>query len=153
VAMRGGSAINWDFLTQLPKPSGQTGGGLVNAIWGTVEMMLLAGAIGLPVGVMAGVYLNEYGHNSKFGGAVRFLVNMMMGVPSIIIGLFVFAIMVVPMHSFSAIAGAVSLSLLILPIAARTTEDMLNLVPNTLRESALALGAPRWRVTLGVIFP
>lgn len=153
VAMRGGASLTWEFFTQLPSPPGQGGGGVANAIWGTVEMMAIATVVGVPIGVMAGVYLNEYGHESRFGAMVRFLVNMMMGVPSIIVGLFVFALMVLPMHSFSGYAGAAAIALLILPIVARTTEDMLNLVPNTLRESALALGAPRWRVTLGVIFP
>ncbi len=153
VAMRGGASLNWTFFTELPAPPGQGGGGIANAIWGTLQMMGIATAVGVPVGVMAGVYLNEYGHKSRFGSVVRFLVNMMMGVPSIIVGLFVFALIVMPMHSFSGYAGAAAIALLILPIVARTTEDMLYLVPNTMRESALALGAPRWRVTLGVVFP
>jgi phosphate transport system permease protein len=152
VLVRGGSALNWAFFTQLPSTPGGLGGGLANAMLGTVYMTLLGAALGVPVGVFTGVYLSEYGHSNRFGALTRFMVNTMMGIPSIIAGLFVYTIMVVPMGHFSGYAGAVALSLLILPIVARTTEDMLSLVPVALRESALALGVPRWKVTLGIIF-
>lgn len=152
VVARGGSALDWAFFTKPPAPPGEAGGGVATAIAGTVYITLLAAAIGVPTGLMAGVYLSEYGHHNRFGAIVRFTVNVMMGVPSIIMGLFVYTLMVVPMGHFSGYAGGVALALLILPIVARTTEDMLTLVPSELRESALALGSPRWRVTLGVVF-
>lgn len=152
VLWHGLSSLSWGFFTRLPTPPGTGGGGLANAILGTFYMTLLAAVLGVPTGMMAGVYLNEYGHHGRFGAWARFTVNVMMGIPSIIMGLFVYGIMVVTLGHFSGYAGGVALALLILPIVARTTEDMLSLVPNTLRESALALGAPRWRVTLGVVF-
>ncbi len=108
--------------------------------------------MGVPTGLLAGVYLAEFGSTTASAQLVRFLVNIMMGIPSIIVGVFVYIIMVVPVGHFSGYAGAVSLAVIMLPVVARTTEDMLALVPNALRESALALGAPRWKVTLGVVF-
>lgn len=152
VALRGVGAINWDFFTRASAPPGVEGGGVGNAIVGTLLMTLLAIVIGVPVGMSAGIYLSEYGRDSMLGGAVRFSGNVMMGIPSIIVGLFVYTLMVLPMGNFSGYAGAVSLAIIMLPVVARTSEDMLSMVPNTLRESALALGAPRWKVTLGVVF-
>jgi phosphate transport system permease protein len=152
VVHRGAAAINWTFFTHLPAPPGVSGGGLGNAILGTLMMTVLAAAIGVPVGVMGGVYLSEYGRRGRFAASVRFLINVMMGIPSIIMGLFIYALLVVPMGRFSGYAGGAALALLILPIVARTTEDMLVLVPNALRESALALGTPRWRVTVEILF-
>ncbi|MEJ2637837.1 MAG: phosphate ABC transporter permease PstA [Calditrichia bacterium] len=149
---KGASAINWDFFTKLPPPPGGSGGGLGNAILGTFYMTLLAAFIGVPLGILAGVYLSEYGRDTRFGALVRFTVNVMMGIPSIISGLFIYTLVVVSMGHFSGYAGGLALALLILPIVARTAEDMLSLVPNSLRESALALGVPRWRVTMGIIF-
>jgi phosphate transport system permease protein len=151
VIRRGLSAFSWEFFTSLPGPPASVGGGLANAMLGTLAMTALGTAMGVPVGILAGMYLAEYGHEGKFGMLVRFLSNVMMGIPSIIIGLFVYTLVVVPFGHFSGYAGAISLALLILPIVARTTEDMLSMVPNAFRESALALGAPRWRVTLGVV--
>ena len=115
-------------------------------------MTVLAMLIGVPIGMLAGVFLSEFGRGTRFAEWVRFCSNILMGIPSIIIGVFVYIIMVVPMKNFSGYAGAVSLAIIMLPVITRTTEDMLNLVPNALRESALALGAPRWKVTLGVVF-
>ncbi len=152
VIQRGAAALNWNFFTQLPAPPGTPGGGLASAILGTLYMTVIAGVVGVPTGMLAGVYLSEYGQRSRFGAWVRFTVNVMMGIPSIIMGLFIYTLMVVPFGHFSGYAGGMSLALLILPIVARTTEDMLTLVPNSMRESALALGAPRWRVTLGIVF-
>lgn len=153
VLMRGLEAINLDFFTELPPPPGNGGGGLGNAMLGTLYMTAIGTLIGVPTGIFCGLYLSEYGRHTGFGATVRFVVNMMMGIPSIIMGLFVYALMVVPLGHFSGYAGGVSLALLIAPIVSRTTEDMLKLVPNTLREAALGLGAPRWRMIVGVLFP
>jgi phosphate transport system permease protein len=152
ILRHGASVLNWEFLTSLPSPPGVEGGGLANAMIGTALMTLLACALGVPIGLMAGVYLAEFGRGNRFATLVRFLVNVMMGIPSIIVGLFVYTILVRPVGHFSGWAGAVSLALLITPVVARTTEDMLTLVPNSLRESALALGAPHWRSTIQILF-
>ncbi len=152
VLHRGASALSWTFLTGMPVPPGAEGGGLANAMVGTLLVTALACAIGIPIGLMAGVYIAEFGAGRKLAALVRLLVNVMIGVPSIIVGLFVYTILVLPVGHFSGWAGGVALSLLILPVVARTTEDMLALVPNTLRESSLALGAPRWRTTIHIVF-
>jgi phosphate transport system permease protein len=149
---RGAAAIDWGFFTELPTPPGIAGGGLQNAIVGTLLITLLAAVMGIPLGILAGVYLSEFGMHTRLGAAVRFTSNVLMGVPSIIIGLFVYTTCVLPVGHFSGWSGAVSLAVIMLPVVARTTEDMLTLVPNELRESALSLGAPRWRVTMNVIF-
>lgn len=153
VMARGAAALNWDFFTKLPPVAGATsGGGLANAIVGTLVITALATIIGVPIGMMAGIYLAEFGAHSRIATPVRFVLNVLMGTPSIIVGVFVYTFLVVPFKGFSAYAGAVALAILMLPVVARTSEDMLMLVPNTLRESALALGAPRWKVTVGVVF-
>jgi phosphate transport system permease protein len=152
VLIRGAGALNWSFFTQLPSPPGVAGGGLANALAGTLIVTLMAGLLGVPIGLLAGVYLSEFGPQSRLAGTVRFAANVLMGVPSIIIGVFVYTLLVLTMGKFSGYAGALALAMIMLPIVARTTEDMLRLIPDTLRESALALGAPRWRVTLTVIF-
>ena len=152
VINKGISAINWDFFTELPPPPGGEGGGLGNAMLGTLYMTILSALIGVPLGILTGVYLSEFGRDTRFGSLIRFTINVMMGIPSIISGLFIYTLVVVWMGHFSGWAGGFSLALLILPIVARTAEDMLTLVPNSLRESALALGVPRWRVTLGIVF-
>lgn len=152
VIKRGSAALNWSFFLHLPTPPNIEGGGLANAILGTSMITLLATLAGVPIGLLAGVYLAEFGQNTRLGSVVRFTSNVMMGIPSIIVGLFVYTLLVLPLHHFSGYAGAVSLAIIMLPIVARTTEDMLRLVPNSLRESALALGAPRWKATLGVVF-
>jgi phosphate transport system permease protein len=152
VLRHGAAALNWTFLTSLPSPPGGTGGGLSNAILGSLLMTVLACAVGVPIGLLAGVYLAEYGRGDRFATLVRFLVNVMMGIPSIIIGLFVYTILVLPVGHFSGWAGGVALALLILPVVARTTEDMLALVPHSLREATLAIGVPHWRATLQITF-
>ena len=152
VVTMGAGALNLDFFTKLPRPPGVSGGGLANAILGTLFITLAATAMGVPLGLAAGVYLSEFGLNSRPAVAVRFFSNVLMGTPSIIIGVFVYTIFVLPSGHFSGYAGAVALAIIMLPVIARTTEDILGLVPNALRESALALGAPRWKVTLGVVF-
>jgi phosphate transport system permease protein len=152
VGVRGIRAFSPDFFTRLPTPPGMTGGGVGNAILGTVVITALASLGAIPLGLLAGIYLSEFGKHSRLGSAVRFGSNMLMGVPSILVGLFAYTVLVLPMKSFSGYAGAAALAIIMLPVVARTTEDMLGLLPDTLRESALALGAPRWKATRDVLF-
>lgn len=151
VGKRGAKAIDFGFFTNLPGPPGSDGG-VASAILGTLLITFLATCIGVPTGIMAGVYLAEFGKRTRLGSAVRFVINIMIGVPSIIVGLFAYTIIVLQTGHFSGYAGAVALAIIMLPVVSRTTEEMLALVPNTLREAALAVGAPRWRVTLGIVF-
>ncbi len=151
IAIRGISAINLEFLIDTPKPVGE-GGGIGNAIVGSLLMTVLATVIGLPIGVAAGVYLAEFGNN-WFGNTVRFIADTLIGIPSIIIGIFIYTLIVLPMGRQSGFAGAMTLSIIMIPIVARTTEEMIKLVPNSMREGALALGAPQWRVTWDIIMP
>ena len=148
VARRGLPALDPAFFTALPGPPGVAGGGLANAILGTLALTFAATLIGVPLGMLAGVYLSEFGRDTRLGAAVRFCVNVLMGLPSILVGLFVWTVLVVPFRGFSGHAGAAALALIMLPVVARTTEDMLSLVPHALREGALAVGTPRWRATL-----
>jgi len=150
IAWRGVSSLSLQFLIDTPKPVGE-GGGIGNAILGTLVLLGLASAIGLPLGIAAGVYLAEFGHG-WFAGAVRFVADTLTGVPSIVTGVFVYTLIVLPL-GFSALAGGIALGIIMIPIVARTTEEMLRLVPASLREGALALGAPQWRVTTGVVLP
>ena len=152
VGKRGLGAFDAAFFTSLPAPPGSEGGGLANAILGTLIITAIATVIGVPLGIMSGVYLAEVARGTKRAAAVRFIVNAMMGLPSIIIGLFVYTLLVLPFGRFSGFAGAVALAIIMLPVVARTADDMLSLVPNSLREAALALGAPRWRVTFSIVF-
>lgn len=151
IAYRGLTAINFNFLVNTPKPVGE-GGGIGNAITGTLMLLALACIFGMPIGIAAGVYLAEYGNN-WFAHIVRFVTDTLTGVPSIIVGVFVYTIIVLPQKHFSTLAGAVALALIMIPIVARTTEEMIRLVPASLREGALALGAPQWKVTTGVVLP
>lgn len=151
--MRAGiTALNLDFFTRVPAPVGESGGGIGNGIVGTVILVLLAGLLGLPVAIGAGIYLAEAG-TSRLGTLVRFTADVMNGIPSIVVGIFVWAWVVVSMGHFSALAGAVALAIMLLPMVTRTTEEMIRLVPKELREGALALGFTRWRTTLGVVLP
>lgn len=150
VLVRGIGGINLEFFTELPKPVGESGGGMGNAVLGTLKLVGLAGLFGIPPGVLAGVYLAEFGR-SKFGGAVRFAADVMSGVPSITVGLFVYSLVVVTTKHFSALAGGLALAVLMLPMVTRTTEELLKLVPESLREAALGLGVPKWRATLRVM--
>ena len=152
VILKGMPAINWQFFTELPAPPGMPGGGLANAILGTLLITLLAVLMGVPIGLAAGVWLAEFGQQSKTAEAVRFAANLLMGTPSIIIGVFVYVAIVLTTGHFSGISGAVALAIIMLPVVARTAEDMLALVPSALREAALALGVPRWKATLGIVF-
>ena len=149
---QGLSAINLDFFIRMPKPVGESGGGMANALAGTAILIGLGSIIGLPVSIMTGIYLSENG-KSKFATAVRFLTDVLSGVPSIVVGVVAYMLVVIPMKQFSAIAGGVALGILMIPTATRTTEEMLKLVPNALREGALALGIPRWKVTVRIILP
>jgi phosphate transport system permease protein len=151
IAYRGVSSINFEFLTEAPKPVGE-GGGIGNAIIGSLVLLGISSGIGMPLGIAAGIYLAEFGDN-WFGNTVRFVTDTLTGVPSIVIGVFVYTLIVLPFKHFSTIAGGVALALIMIPIVTRTTEEMIRLVPTSLREGALALGAPQWRVTLGVVLP
>ncbi len=151
VIVKGASCINWDFFTQLPVPPGEEGGGLANAMLGTVIITVVATLLGVPLGILAGTYLSEFGRN-RFGDTIRFLSNIFVSAPSIVIGVFVYAILVVPLGGFSGLAGGVSLAIIMLPVVTRTTEEMLRLVPNSVREAALALGAPYWHVVWQVVY-
>ena len=151
VAMRGIGALNLHFLIDTPRPVGE-GGGIGNAILGSALLLVLSCVVGIPVGIAAGVYLSEFG-GGIFPNVVRFLVDTLTGIPSIVTGVFVYAVIVLRMKHFSAFAGGIALALIMIPIVARTAEEMIKLVPHSLREGALALGAPQWRVTLGVVIP
>ncbi len=146
----GFSAVNWDFFTKIPKPPGETGGGMANAIVGTITLLLLASAIGIPVGVLGGVYLAEYG-TKRVNWFLRFFADILNGVPSIVWGVVAYALVVIPSKGASAYAGGLALGLMMVPLIMRTTEEVLLLVPNGYREAALALGIPRWRMTLQIV--
>jgi len=152
VIKQGFSSLNWNFFTRMPKPVGEPGGGMANAMLGTLWLIGLAAVVAIPVGIIAGVYLSEY-KGSRFASLVRFTADVLNGVPSIVIGIFAYGLAVLPVHRFSALAGGLALGFLMLPIITRTTEELLNLVPPTLREGALALGATRARAAFGVMVP
>lgn len=149
---QGASALNWEFFTQLPKPVGQVGGGMGNAIVGTLELMGLAALIGVPVGVLGGIYLAEYG-GGRVNGWVRFWADVLNGTPSIVWGMVAYSLIVVPMKGFSAYAGGAALGFIMIPLVLRTTEEVLVLVPRSYREAALALGLPRWKMITRIVVP
>jgi phosphate transport system permease protein len=146
---RGVGSINWAFLTQTPKPVGEAGGGMANAIVGSVFILALASVLGVPLGVGAGIYLAEYGRN-RLGDAIRFTADVLNGVPSIVIGIVAYSMVVLYQKHFSALAGGVALAIMMIPTITRTTEEMLLLVPRALREAAYGLGISRWRTTLSI---
>jgi phosphate transport system permease protein len=148
----GGKSLNFDFFTQLPKPVGETGGGMANAIVGSVKLLLLAALMGLPVGLMAGVYLAEFG-GKTFSYVIRYTTDLLNGVPSIVIGIFAYSLVVLPVKHFSAVAGGVALGMMVVPITVRSTEEFLRAVPGSLREGAMALGASKWRTIATVVLP
>jgi len=152
IVVHGIAFLNLDFLTQAAKPVGEAGGGMRNEILGTIILIVLASVFGLPVGLMAGIFLAEFA-SPRAASAVRFMADILAGVPSIVVGVFAYAIMVRPMHSYSALSAGVALAIIIVPIVARTAEESLRLVPNSMREAALALGITRWRAVVGVIIP
>jgi phosphate transport system permease protein len=147
---KGFSSLNWAFFTHMPAPVGEPGGGMANAIVGTLEVVGIACLIGVPVGVGAGLYLASH-RIDPFANTVRFCADVMMGVPSIVIGIFAYAVVVRPMGGFSALAGSVALAAIMIPLVTRTTEEMVVLVPPELREASLALGVPQWKTTLAVV--
>lgn len=149
ILKNGLSSINADFFLHIPKPVGESGGGVANGIVGSGLLMLMASVIGLPMGIFGAIYLSEFG-KGKTANAIRFCADVLSGIPSIITGMVVYTLLVVPMKGFSAIAGAVALSLIMVPIVLRTTEEQLKMVPGSLREASLALGVPMWRTTLKV---
>jgi len=147
---KGASSLNLAFFTHMPAPVGEKGGGMANAIVGTLELIGLASLIGVPTGIGAGLYLAAH-RGGRLAAAARFGADVMMGVPSIVVGIFAYAVLVRPMNGFSTLAGAVALAVIMIPLVTRTTEEMLLLVPHELREAALALGVPAWRTTLWVV--
>jgi len=150
VVSHGVAGLNFTFFTALPKPVGEAGGGVGNAVVGTLQIVALACVIGLPLGVGAGVFLAEKG-DSALGNAVRFTAEVLSGVPSIVVGIVAYGLVVVPMKRFSAIAGAVALAILMVPTLARGTEELVRLVPRSIREAALGLGVPEWKTSLRVV--
>ena len=148
---KGIGSINLAFLTQTPKPPGEIGGGMANAIAGSVLILAIASLIGVPLGIGAGIYLSEFGRN-RFGDTIRFVSDVLNGVPSIVIGIVAYALVVLRQKHFSALAGGVALAIMMIPTITRTTEEMLLLVPGALREAAYGLGVPRWRAAPGFLF-
>lgn len=152
ITYQGIRAVDWNFLTQLPKPVGEPGGGMANAIIGSMKLLLLATLIGVPIGFFGGVYLAEFGHN-KFSFWVRYAADLLNGIPSIVIGIFAYTVVVLPMRQFSTVAGGVALGIMMIPIAVRTTEEFLKLVPASIREASLALGIPNWKTIAFIVIP
>ncbi len=152
VVSRGVQALNLDFFIRMPKPVGEAGGGMANAIVGTVLLAALGSAFAVPIGVVSGVYISEFA-GSRFASVVRFCADTLNGVPSIVIGVFTYGIAVLPFRQFSALAGGLALGIMMIPLIARTTEELLLLVPPTMREGALALGATRARAVFSVLLP
>lgn len=150
--VQGIGSINVAFFINMPKPVGETGGGMANALAGTGILLGLGALFGLPIGVFAGIYLAEYGNN-RFAGVVRFMADVLSGVPSIVVGVVAYILVVLPMKHFSALAGGVALAILMIPTVTRTTEEMIRLVPHSYREAGLALGLPQWKTTVRVVLP
>lgn len=148
----GGKSLNWAFFTQLPKPVGETGGGMANAIVGSLKLLFLAAVFGLPIGLIAGAYLAEFG-GKGFSFVVRYTTDLLNGVPSIVMGIFAYSLVVVPMRHFSTLAGGVALGVMVIPVTVRATEEFLRAVPRSMREGAMALGASKWRTIVSVVLP
>ncbi len=148
----GGRSLNWDFLTKLPKPVGETGGGMANAIVGSAKLLLLASLAGIPIGLLGGIYLAEFG-GKTLGFLVRYTTDLLNGVPSIVMGIFAYTVVVLPMRHFSALAGGFALGVMMIPISVRCTEEFLRAVPRSLREAAMALGASKWKTIATVVLP
>ncbi len=152
IVYHGIAGLSWDFLTKLPKPVGEEGGGMANAIVGSLKLLLLAGLIGIPIGFLGGVYLAEFGRG-KLGFFVRYAADVLAGVPSIVVGIVVYSLVVLPMRGFSALAGGVALGIMMIPITIRSTEELLRTVPTSVREAALSLGIREWRAIVSVVIP
>jgi phosphate transport system permease protein len=151
--IHGIGAINWEFLVKEPAAVGETGGGIAPSLLGTIILVFISSVIGAPLGIGVGVYLSEMAGDTPFAKFTRLAINTFIGVPSIVAGIFVYFVLVKPTNTFSAVAGGLALGIIMIPIMARTTEDVLRLVPETIREAGLALGAPRWRVTVDLVLP
>jgi phosphate transport system permease protein len=147
---KGAGALNIDFFTQIPKPPGEVGGGMANAILGSAILLGLASLIGVPLGIGGGIFLAEFGRGTKLAHAIRFTADVLNGVPSIVMGVAVYALIVTPQMPFSALSGGVALGIMMIPTVCRTTEEMLLMVPHAVREAALALGVPNWRSVLSI---
>jgi phosphate transport system permease protein len=147
---KGASSLSWDFFIKVPKPVGEAGGGMANAIAGSALLLGLGSLIGIPVGIAGGVYLAEFGRGTRLANAVRFTADVLNGVPSIVMGIAVYSLIVIPQGHFSALSGGVALGIMMIPTVCRTTEEMLLMVPNAVREAALALGVPNWRSVLAI---
>lgn len=147
---RGASSLNLDFFTQVPKPVGEAGGGMANAIAGSAILLAVGSLIGVPVGIAGGIFLAEFGRGTKLANAVRFTADVLNGVPSIVMGLAAYSLIVLPQGHFSALSGGVALGIMMIPTVCRTTEEMLMMVPHAVREAALALGVPNWRSVLSI---
>jgi phosphate transport system permease protein len=147
---KGASSLNLDFFTQIPKPVGEPGGGMANAIGGSAMLLGLGSLIGVPIGIGGGIFLAEFGRGTKLANAVRFTADVLNGVPSIVMGIAAYSLVVVPQGHFSAFSGGVALGIMMIPTICRTTEEMLLMVPNAVREAALALGVPNWRSVLAI---
>ncbi len=152
VVYQGASSINWDFLTSLPKPAGERGGGIANALMGSLLVVAIASLMAVPIGVGAAIFLNEF-YSPWLGKSVRFLAEVLTGVPSIVVGLFAYSLVVQPMRTFSGFSGSVAYAFIMIPIILITAQEALRLVPTTLRETSLALGVPKWRTILRVVLP
>jgi len=148
----GGASINWDFFTKLPVPVGEVGGGMANAIVGSAKLLLLASLFGVPIGFLGGIYMAEFS-NSAVAFVVRYAADLLNGVPSIVIGIFAYAVAVLPFKHFSTLAGAFALGLMMIPITLRSTEEFLHGVPRALREASMALGASKWKTIAAVVVP
>ena len=148
----GGASLNLNFFTQLPKPVGESGGGMANAIVGSMKLLFLAAIMGLPFGLLAGVYLAEFG-GKTFSFVVRYTTDLLNGVPSIVIGIFAYSLVVLPVKHFSTLAGGVALAIMVIPITVRSTEEFLRAVPGSMREAAMALGASQWKTIVTVVLP
>jgi len=153
VILQGATSLNWAFFTQTPAPTGELGGGMANALVGTLILMVLGSCVGIPVGILGGLFLSELAGHGKLGWWIRFTADVLNGVPSIVIGVFVYTLIVIPTHHFSGYAGGIALGLMMIPIVMRTTDEMVRLVPQSLREASLALGIPWWVTTLRVTLP
>jgi phosphate transport system permease protein len=150
IVYKGSSSLNLAFFTQIPKPEGEVGGGMANAIIGSAILLALASVIGVPIGIGGGIFLAEFGRGSRLADAVRFTADVLNGVPSIVMGLAAYSLIVVPQNHFSALSGGVALGIMMIPTICRTTEEMLMMVPHAVREAALALGVPNWRSVLSI---
>ncbi|MCG3206114.1 MAG: Phosphate transport system permease protein PstA [Elusimicrobia bacterium] len=152
ITYHGISSLNWNFFTKIPVPLGETGGGIANSIVGSAKVLGLACVFGIPIGVFGAVYLSEFGNN-RIGFCIRYCADVLNGVPSIVMGIFAYTLVVLPMKGFSALSGSVALGIIMIPLVLRTTEEFIRLVPGSIREAALALGVPQWKVILRVVLP